>query len=98
MVDCLCGLAVILAKQMRVNPQRNVGLRMARTLADCHDINARVDELAGMSVAQAMEGHIGQSVVTCKVTPSCADGATGERAERSEVSVGLRVGVCHAGI
>jgi hypothetical protein len=54
--------------------------------------------LAGMSVAQAMEGHIGQSVVTCKVTPSCADGATGERAERSEVSVGLRVGVCHAGI
>ena len=60
-VDCLCGLAVILAKQMRVNPQRDVGLRMAQTLADCHDINAGVDELAGVSVAQAMEGHIGQS-------------------------------------
>jgi len=57
---------------MRVNPQRDVGLRMAQTLADCHDINAGVDELAGVSVAQAMEGHIGQSDAWGAEKEACA--------------------------
>ena len=42
---------------MRVNPQSDVGLGVSKALADGHDVNARVNQLAGVGMAPGMERH-----------------------------------------
>jgi hypothetical protein len=44
-IDRGCGLAVVVAEQMRVDAQCNVWLGVSQALADGDDIDTRVDEL-----------------------------------------------------
>ena len=54
-VDRIRGLAVVLAKQMRVDAQRNVRLGMPEPPADRHDINSGADQLQGVGVPERVE-------------------------------------------
>jgi hypothetical protein len=56
-IDCLCGLAIILAEQVGVSPQRDVGLGVAEAPANGHDVDIGIDELTGITVPQDVEGH-----------------------------------------
>jgi hypothetical protein len=75
---------------MSIDPQRDVRLRVAETLADRHDIHAGIDQLAGMSVAQRMEGHCGHSDAGGKLPPCLT---AGDGRERGAFEIGEQQGV-----
>lgn len=50
-INRLCGLAVVIAKQVAVNPQGDVRLRMPKSLTDRDDVNPGINELGGVRVA-----------------------------------------------
>jgi hypothetical protein len=52
-VDCRRRLAIILAEQVSIDAQRDVRLRVTQALADRHDVDVSVDQLAGVSVGAA---------------------------------------------
>ena len=54
-VDRGCSLTVVLAEAVCVNLQRDVSLCVAKPLADCHDVDPCINELAGVRVAQCVE-------------------------------------------
>jgi hypothetical protein len=61
-----------------VDAQRDVRLGVPKALADGDNIDAGIDELAGVSVPQGMKDDIGQSDTGRKVAPGRADGVPRE--------------------
>jgi hypothetical protein len=51
-IDRNRSLSIVRAEQVSVDAQRDVGLGMAKALADRDDIDALIDQLAGVSVPQ----------------------------------------------
>lgn len=61
-----------------IDPQGNVRLGVAEPLADCHDIHAGINQLAGVGMPQGLECHVGNSETGRVVTPIGADSVAGE--------------------
>ena len=77
-VDCSRRLAIVLAEQVCVDTQSDVRLGVAKALADRHDVDASIDQLAGVSVPQGVKRHFRHTDTLGVIAPSRADRIGGE--------------------
>jgi hypothetical protein len=73
LIDRLSGLAVVFLEQVGVDAQGDIGLGVTHALADRHDVDVSVDQLAGVSVPQRMERHLWHADLLGVLTPCRAD-------------------------
>ena len=69
-VDCSRRLAIVLAEQVCVDTQSDVRLGVAKALADRHDVDASIDQLAGVSVPQGVKRHFRHTDTLGVIAPS----------------------------
>src|SRR5262245_57307244 len=69
-VDRVSRLRIIVAEQMSIDPQSNVGRGVTEPLTDGDDINPGVDQLAGVGVPQRVERDLRPTDLLCELGPS----------------------------
>src|SRR6516165_3215549 len=72
-VDCRRRFAVVLLEPVGINPQGDVGLGVPEPSADGDDIDALVDQLTGMGMAQHMECEFWHADPLSEFTPCPAE-------------------------